>query len=233
MPRPETVVLIHGIWMTGLDMSLLRYRLKQCGFKAVQFSYPTVRSNLKDNAAKLQRFVHKLDAETVHYVAHSLGGLLLRQFFHDYPEQRPGRVVTLGTPHAGSQVARRMGSHPFSRMLLGQSFLHGLRGDVPPWQGNRELAVFAGRISVGVGRLIQKLPKPNDGTVAVQETVLPGMRMHQVFDTTHMGLLFSDEVAQATCEFLHQGTNRNGVSHSAKKPWKASNLQGFFSVYWH
>lgn len=206
MPKPETVVLVHGIWMTGLDMSLLRHRLKLCGFKPVQFSYPTVRCNLKDNAVKLQRFVQKLDADTIHFVAHSLGGLLLRQFFHDFPDQRPGRIVTLGTPHAGSLVARRMGSHPFSRILLGQSFLHGLRGDVPPWEEKRELAVYAGRVSVGVGRLIQQLPKPNDGTVAVQETMLPGMNKHQVFVTTHMGLLFSDEVAQATCDFLREGS---------------------------
>lgn len=191
--------------MTGVDMSLLRHRLKQCGFNAVQFSYPTIRCNLKDNAAKLQRFVEKLEGEKIHFVAHSLGGLLVRQLLHDFPTQRPGRVVTLGTPHAGSEVAKRMGSHPFRRMLLGQSFLHGLRGDVPPWQGNREIAVFAGCVSIGVGRLIQRLPKPNDGTVAVQETVLPGMSKHQVFDTTHMGLLFSGEVAQATCDFLNRG----------------------------
>ena len=194
--------------MTGLDMTLLQHRLKQCGFKPVLFSYPTIHCNLKHNAARLQRFVQKLDADTVHFVAHSLGGLLVRQFFHDYPDQRPGRVVTLGTPHSGSRVARRMGSNPFGKILLGKSFVHGLRGDVPPWQGGRELAVFAGNVSVGVGRLIQQLPKPNDGTVAVKETVLPGMSKHQVFETTHMGLLFSKEVAQAACNFLlADGTN--------------------------
>lgn len=186
-------------------MSLLRHRLKQCGFKPVQFSYPTIRCNLKDNARSLQRFVQKLDADTIHFVAHSLGGLLLRQFFHDYPEQRPGRIVTLGTPHTGSQVARRMGGNPFSKVLLGQSYFNGLKGDVPPWQAQRELAVFAGRVSIGAGRLIQQIPKPNDGTVAVQETVLPGMTKHQVFDTTHMGLLFSKEIAQTVCEFLRSG----------------------------
>lgn len=209
MPRPETVVLVHGIWMTGMDMSLLRHRLKQCGFKPVQFTYPTVRCNLKDNAAKLQCFVQsylqKHDAETIHFVAHSLGGLLLRQFFHDFPDQRPGCVVTLGTPHSGSRVAQRMGSHPFSKVLLGKSYRHGLRGDVPPWQGQRKLAVFAGRVSVGVGRLIQQLPRPNDGTVAVAETVIPGMNEHRVFDASHMGLLFSAEVAKATCQFLKEG----------------------------
>lgn len=203
--KTETVVLVHGIWMTGLDMSLLRHRLEQCGFKPVQFSYPTIRSNLQDNAARLQRFVQKLDADTVHFVAHSLGGLLLRQFFHDFPDQKPGRVVTLGTPHTGSQIANRMGSNPFGRLLLGQSYLNGLRGDVPPWQARREMAVFAGNVSIGVGRLIQRLPKPNDGTVALAETFMDGISLHRVFPTTHVGLLFSKKVATAICQFLQTG----------------------------
>ena len=209
MPKPETVVLVHGIWMTGLDMSLMRHRLKHCGFKPVQFSYPTIRCSLKDNATKLQRFVRQLEESSgptsIHFVAHSLGGMLLRQFFNDYPDQRTGRVVTLGTPHQGSQVARRMGCNPFGSMLLGKSYLNGLQGDVPPWQTKREIAVFAGQVSVGVGRLIQSLPKPNDGTVSVAETNLEGMSLHRVFPTTHMGLLISDEVAQAVCGFLREG----------------------------
>lgn len=209
MSKPETVVLVHGIWMTGLDMSLLFHRLKLCGFKPVQFSYPTIRGSLKENAAKLQRFVQHLEknveTDVVHFVGHSLGGLLLRQFFHDYPNQPPGRVVTLGTPHQGSQVARRMGCNPFGKMFLGGSYVQGLRGDVPPWQAEREIAVLAGRTSLGVGRLIQSLPKPNDGTVAVAETYLDGMSLHRIFPTTHMGLLISDEVAQAVCEYLQKG----------------------------
>ncbi len=214
MPKPETVILVHGIWMTGLDMSLLHHRLRLCGFKPIQFSYPTIRCSLKDNAAKLQRFVRHLEknsgTRTIHFVAHSLGGLLLRQFFNDYPDQCPGRVVTLGTPHTGSLVARRMGCNPFGKILLGKSYTNGLRGDVPLWQSKqgqtkREIAVFAGRNSIGVGRLIQSLPKPNDGTVAVTETYLEGMSQHRVFSTTHMGLLFSDEVAHAVCRFLREG----------------------------
>ncbi len=195
--------------MTGLDMSLLHHRLKLCGFKPVQFSYPTIRCSLKDNATKLQRFVRQLEessgATSIHFIAHSLGGLLLRQFFHDYPDQYPGRVVTLGTPHQGSQVARRMGCNPFGKILLGESYSNGLRGDVPSWNAQRDMAVFAGKKSMGIGRLIQSLPKPNDGTVAVAETYLDDAKLHRIFPTTHMGLLVSSEVAQAVCGFLRKG----------------------------
>lgn len=203
-PAPA-VVLIHGIWMPGLEMSLLGRRLHHCGFRPHLFSYPSLRCDLADNAVRLQQFVQNIDAPAVHFVAHSLGGLLVRQFFYDFPEQRPGRVVTLGTPHAGSQVARRMGSNPFGKMLLGQSFKHGLRGDVPPWTASHEIGVIAGNVSLGVGRLTGNLSGPNDGAVSVKETMLAGMTAHRVFPINHAGLIFSREVAKVVCCFLRTG----------------------------
>lgn len=203
--QAQAVVLVHGIWMPGLEMSLLARRLRQCGFRTYLFSYPSIRCDLADNAVRLQQFVQNIDAPVVHFVAHSLGGLLLRQFFHDFPEQRPGRVVTLGTPHTGSQVARRMGSNPFGKMLLGQSYKRGLRGDVPPWTAPREIGVIAGNVSLGVGRLTGNLTGPNDGAVSVKETRLAGMSAHRVFPVNHAGLIFSREVAKAVCCFLRTG----------------------------
>ncbi len=191
--------------MPGLEMSLLARRLRDCGFRPVQFSYPSVRCDLSHNALRIQRFVQKLDAPVVHFVAHSLGGLLLRVFFHDFPQQRPGRVVTLGTPHAGSQVARRMGSNPFGKVLLGQSFRHGLRGDVPGWDARRELGVIAGSAGLGAGRMLGGLSGANDGAVSLAETRLSGMKAYAVFHSSHAGLLFSREVARAVCHFLQHG----------------------------
>ncbi len=203
--RRQTAVLIHGLWMTGLEMSLLRRRLRRCGFNPVQFSYPTVRCSLADNAKRLQRFVSRLDADTVHFVAHSLGGLLLRQFFHDFPEQRPGRAVTLGTPHSGSLAAKNMARQKLGRMVLGKSLSGGLRGDVPGWPAGREIGVIAGDNGVGLGRLVATFKGPNDGAVALNETRLPEMTDYRVFHVNHMGLLFSPRVAAASCAFLQTG----------------------------
>lgn len=205
MSQPQAVVLVHGIWMPGLEMGLLSQRLRDCGFTPYLFSYPSIRCDLSHNAARLQAFVETIDAPVVHFVAHSLGGLLVRQLFHDFPQQRPGRVVTLGTPHLGSQVARRMGRNPFGKALLGRSFKHGLRGDVPPWTAQRELGVIAGNVGLGVGRLMGNLSGPNDGAVSVAETQLPGMTAHHVFPVNHVGLLFSKDVAKAVCCFLETG----------------------------
>ena len=205
-----TIVLIHGIWMTGFDMSLLRYRLRRFGFNTCQFSYPTVRSDLIQNAQRLQRFVDTLHtdnhhADTIHYVAHSLGGLLLRQFFHDYPQQPPGRVVTLATPHQGSQVARVLENKRWAKCLLGKSLYHGLLGDVPPWTTDHELGVIAGRVSLGVGAMVTRLRGPNDGTVLVDETTLSGMTDYKLLPVSHAGMLLVPSVAREINSFLTTG----------------------------
>jgi len=77
------VVFVHGLWMTGVDMYLLRWRVRRCGFVVKQFSYSSIRASVSDNATGLQQFVDRLDADTIHLVGHSLGGLLIRQFIAD------------------------------------------------------------------------------------------------------------------------------------------------------
>jgi len=201
----QTVVLVHGLWMTGIDMALLRRRLRQCGFRTIQFSYPTVRCNIVQNAARLQRFVNQIDAVVIHFVGHSLGGLVVRQYFHDFPEQRPGRIVTLGTPHNGSLVAQQFNRSSIGRMILGHSLDRGLLGDIPPWKDGWEIGVIAGNLGIGVGQVIPGLPKPNDGTVAVAETFFNGMTDYIEVHTSHTALLFSSEAARQTRSFLKNG----------------------------
>jgi pimeloyl-ACP methyl ester carboxylesterase len=199
-----TVVLIHGLWMKGVEMTLLRRRLRRAGFRVQLFRYASLMRALPDNAQRLHAFIQGLDAETVHLVAHSLGGLLVRQLFHDHPSQPAGRVVTLGSPHAGSRVADAMAATGVTGFLLGRS-AEPLRGEVPGWECPRALGSLAGDLSMGIGWLVPALPRPNDGTVAVAETRLAGMAEHRVVHASHFGLLFSAEAARQTVCFLQQG----------------------------
>jgi len=201
----DTVVLVHGVWMNGWDMTLLRHRLHKAGFNAIQFSYPSVTKNLRWNTEGLQQFVSVLDAENIHFVAHSLGGLLVRRLFHDFPRQKPGRVVTLGTPHCGSYVARQLNQCEWGKLLLGKSLQYGLLGDTPPWDSGRDIGVIAGDRSIGIGKLLTHLPKPNDGTVMLAETQLPGMTDYLVMPVNHIGMLFSKAVADQVIQFLLSG----------------------------
>lgn len=198
------MVFVHGLLMTGVDMTLLRHRVARGGFAVKQFSYASIRRAVEHNAACLQKYLNRIDAGVVHLVGHSLGGLVIRQLFHDYPAQRPGRVVTFGTPHQGSRVARVLSRWFAARLLMGRS-LGILLGDAPPWPADRELGVIAGTRGIGVGWLVPGLAEPNDGTVAVVETRLAQMTDYIEVPVSHTALLFSRETARQVCAFLSSG----------------------------
>ncbi len=201
----ETVVLIHGLWVNGMDMSLLKYRLGQAGYETAQFSYNSVRHSPLENAVELNAFAKSIAADRVHFVCHSLGGILIRHLFHEYPQQGPGRVVTLGTPHTHSSAARQLARFFAGEFILGKSTERGLLGRAPPWDGRHELGSIAGNFRLGLGMFMPGIPAPNDGTVAVEETRLDGMKAHCVLNASHFGLLLSKQAADHTIDFLHTG----------------------------
>lgn len=201
----ESIVLVHGLFRNGWEMIPLRLRLAAAGYRTFQFSYPSMRLGPEENARMLRDFIYKIDTETVHLVGHSLGGLIIRYLFHDFPEQRPGRVVTLGTPHQGSSAAVSLANTPPGRLLLGESFEHGLSGRVPAWTNPHELGVIAGSSGIGMGAFVTELSRPHDGTVAVVETYLPHAKDHIILPVSHFGMLLSEEVARQTHYFLRLG----------------------------
>lgn len=209
MARDEAIVLVHGLWMKGPEMYLLRRRLRHAGYRVYQFSYRSVGRELAENASRLNEFVTRLGERRVHFVAHSLGGLVVRRLFHDHPDQPPGHIVTLGTPHSGSYVADRLSRAGFIRKILGCSLMP-LTGELSHWHGERQLGSIAGSMSIGLGWIVRDLPKPNDGTVAVEETRLEQGSDHLVVHTSHMGMLLSRRVVEQTLHFLSHATFEHG-----------------------
>lgn len=213
----EIVILVHGLWMNGWDMSLLRLRLEHAGYDARRFSYRSLRSTPLENAMDLNGYIQTLNAPVIHLVAHSLGGLVVRHLFHEYPRQRPGRVVTLGTPHQPSSAARALSEFPLTRELLGKSTVNGLLGNAPPWNNEQELGCIAGDLRLGMGVFIPGVTSPGDGTVAVVETYLDGMKDHTVVHASHTGLLFSKYAADQVIHFLQTGLFK--ISEINVKPY--------------
>jgi pimeloyl-ACP methyl ester carboxylesterase len=204
----ELVVLVHGLYMNGWAMVPLAKRLQSLGYRTLIFSYPSVRSTPAGNALALAERVVDLDVLRVHYVAHSLGGIVVRHYFQRFPHRRPGRIVTLGTPHQGSHAARALSSGSFS-FLLGHSFEKGFLADLPPWTPERELGSLAGTLNLGLGRLLSKAPGPGDGTVLVAETYLEGMADHICLPVSHTGMLFAPSVVVQVHAFLVTGRFRH------------------------
>lgn len=187
-------------------MGVLRHRLRRDGFRTLRFRYHSLCAPLAENVDLLQKFVERQDAPVVHFVGHSLGGMVILRLFQRYPAQRPGRIVLLGSPLKGCHAARHLSRTAFGRTLLGRSLGPELLEGVPAWDGRRELGIIAGTLGIGMGRLVGGgIPVPNDGTVAVCETELPGATAHIRLPVTHMSMLVSAEVARQVCAFLRTG----------------------------
>lgn len=186
---------------------MLARRLRRQGFIVHTFSYASVRADLHANAARLAHFLKALDADTVHLVGHSLGGILIRALFHEHPQQKPGRIVTLGTPHGGSRVAQHLSRFSFWRTVMGKGVAQLLAGEPQHWiVPPREIGAICGTRSVGLGRLLYRgLPRPNDGLLTVKESASVNAREHLALPVSHTGMMFSRTVARQIAAFLIAG----------------------------
>ncbi len=203
--RRDVVVFVHGLWMAGHEFFLMRQRVGGCGYDTRRFRYRSVLWDFSRTCRELKDFLDKLPADRVYFVAHSLGGLVLRHFFSRYNEPRAVGAVLLGTPNTGSAVADALYRKAWGRKLLGRSYAQGLDGQVPPWPTHLPVGIIAGNLPLGAGRLFCDLSPPHDGTVRVSETPLPQMIQQLILPVSHTSMLFSPLVARNTCHFLRYG----------------------------
>jgi pimeloyl-ACP methyl ester carboxylesterase len=201
-----SVVTVHGLWMRGASMAGLRRRLEPHGFTFHDFGYPSVTGSLDANVAALAAFVDGVPGDTVHLVGHSLGGVLVCAMLEGRLPARLGRVVCLGSPLKGSRTAARLARWPGGKRLIGSCLAEvTARGGFSTCRAGAEVGSIAGRIPLGVGRLLGPFPEPNDGTVAVAETAIAGLTDHVVLPVSHVALLWSAAVAAQTEHFLLHG----------------------------
>ena len=209
MSHGDHVVFVHGLRMRGTESLWLRRHLeKQFAFQTSVFRYATLSDSLDVVANRLANEVAALKARRLHFIGHSLGGLVLLRLFSacESALDRPGRVVLLGSPVAGSLAARGVGSLAFGRAFMGRIAADELLTECERrWSASRELGVIAGTRSIGLGRFFAGFGEPNDGTVAVRETRIEGAADHVVLPVSHMGMLLSASVAASCGRFLRDG----------------------------
>ena len=201
------VVYVHGLWMPGQESLILRHRLAhEFGLTLQSYRYSAAFSNMAKITTQLDDFVRTLNATQVHFVGHSLGGLVIHRLLQRFPRQPEGRVVFLGTPAIGSRAAEQAGRFAPVAHLMGPSVKEELlKPQQRRWSEPRELGIIAGSQPIGVGQLLASFDEENDGTVAVSETRMPGATDHVVMPVSHLGLLVSARVAHQTGVFLTQG----------------------------
>jgi pimeloyl-ACP methyl ester carboxylesterase len=202
----ETVVLVHGLWVHGLVMELMRRRIARCGYRVHSYSYPSMRFTVDQNVERLLDYCRGLGAPRVHFVGHSMGGLIVLRALENASGFTPGRAVLTGAPVAGCHAARRLARLPGGRSALGRCMPQWMESATLAARDGREIGVIAGSKPVGLGRLVAPdLERPSDGVVSVAETRFPGMLDHIVLNVSHTGMLLSRPVARQICAFLRGG----------------------------
>jgi pimeloyl-ACP methyl ester carboxylesterase len=201
----EAIVLVHGLWMHGRVFALQRHRLVALGYRTGCFSYPSVSRGLSANANALAGFVGATEADRIHLVGHSLGGLVVLDMLVRHRDPRLGRVVLMGAPCSGSNSAGVLLRIPGLAAIVGRSLRDWLAMPPPELPAGIEIGVIAGTRGLGFGRLLPGLAQPNDGMVAVGETQLPQASDAITLPVGHSEMLFSRSCLEQALAFLVNG----------------------------
>ena len=207
----ETVILLHGLGRTSRSMRNIQRHLTRAGYRVINISYPSTRRTIEQLAEYLGPELDSYCASPqarVHFVTHSLGGIILRRYLQDHRPAGLGRVVMLGPPNRGSKLADRLAGWPVYRLLTGpagQQIGAGASGAVNCLGPiDFELGVIAGNRSLNP-LFSHLIPGEDDGAVSVESTKAPGMQDFLVVPRSHTFIMNDPEVAWQVEHFLRQG----------------------------
>jgi len=208
----DGVVLLHGISRTARSFRKMQTTLERSGFATLNLDYASRRKALEalaeDIHPAIELFAGGLTG-SVHFVCHSMGGLLARVYIARHRPKRLGRVVMLGTPNSGSEIADRLRHlRPYPAFFgpagqqLGTQRNEAIKALFPPV--NYPVGIIAGDRSI-YPITSAFLPKPHDGRVSVANTRLDGMADHIVIRTSHPWLGRHSVAIAQTIAFLKAG----------------------------
>ena len=207
----EAVVLLHGLGRSERAMRPLERALSVAGYKVCNLGYASRTDSPETLVTALDEDIRTCadGASKLHFVGHSLGGILSRAYIAKTAPANLGRVVLLASPNHGSEYVDRLADSGFLRWLLGPTWAELGTGDaslprrlpVPAY----ECGVIAGTWS-GLNPFAGfVLEGENDGLVTVESTKLDGMSDFLSVKRSHTFIMRADEVAEAVIHFLHAG----------------------------
>lgn len=213
----DVVVLLHGIALSKQTLWPFELYLKTQGYNTIGITYPSRKMTLDDLAAWLRskyltpEFWNSRGGK-VHFVTHSMGGLLARRYLSLYKDKisadKVGRVVMIGTPNKGSEVADAL------RDFLPYQFVFGPAGrelTTSVQEQNPDIPYYDTGVIAGATKWwadpfsIIFFSEPNDGKVSIERSKLEGMRDHLIVKSAHTSMIYRPSVWKQTCYFLKHG----------------------------
>jgi len=218
-PNQEAVILLHGIGLSKWSLILIKRQLKNAGYTPINITYPSTKLSLDGIADWLAQkhltpeFWNKFSK--INFVTHSMGGLVTRRYLNKYRHalnpHKIGRVVMMGPPNSGSEIADIMVRFPPYRWMYGPA---GQELATHAQSQNIDETFFETGIIAGTAGWLYPISGlffkgKHDGRVAVERTKLPDMKDHIIMKTSHTLMIYRRKVHKEIIHFLRQGNFSN------------------------
>ena len=217
--RQETVVLLHGLVRSSKAMNRMAKELRADGYNVINHDYPSTSATIEKLAEQVFQTLEPQikNEQTVHFVTHSMGGIILRQHLEDHKLPNLGRVVMLAPPSRGSEVPDKLGSiflykwinGPAGNQLGTGTNSHSLRLKAPDF----ELGIIAGDRSINPV-LSLLIPGPDDGKVSLARVKPVAYTDYIKLHVTHAFTMRNKQTIAQTKHFLEHGSFVDGASSS-------------------
>jgi len=207
----DAVVLLHGLARQAASMARMASFLSDACYLTFTMGYDSRHFPIETLSQEVMPIALALCSEVdkVHFVTHSMGGIILRDYLSRHPINKLGQVVMLGPPNQGSQVVDKLAFLSLFKWINGPAGLQlGTSLDSRPRslpKADFPLGIIAGERSINP-LLSLLMPKPNDGKVSIENTRLAGMLDHIVLPVSHSFMMNHKRVKQQTLHFLQYQT---------------------------
>jgi triacylglycerol lipase len=208
----ECVILLHGLGRTRFSMNKIAHHLKDAGYRVVNQGYPSTNADIETlarvNIGKALADPECKSAEKIHFVTHSLGGILVRQYIQNHTIPNIGRIVMLAPPNKGSEVADALKNNFFYKWIMGQAGQQ-LGTDVKSIPNtlkpvDMDLGIITGNKN-GSPWFSSLIPGDDDGKVSVESAKLKGMDDFLVVACGHTFIMRDPDVIDQIAFYLQHG----------------------------